>query len=218
MSSKSVDARLADIMPTSKGKAFRTTVWRRFCRGMETMEILEAFHDSSHNIPEYSAVTHDLVVDIIRGRINYYLTTKSCTVEQVASKAGQPASTIRELLNGGSLVGTLVQPEPEENPRPVRKKTKKSQSGKVRKSKRLSSESKTATINDEAADRVVVTIQAILDGEIDKSHTDIVLRGLCRYAHEERLPFADQMQEGLNLIGKIPADIALLGILDLAAE
>ncbi len=199
----SVDSRLNSIMPVSKGKAVRTMVWRRFIRGMTTHEILESFHDSACNIPGYADIDHALVADIIRGRINWYLTVGKLTVEQVAGKTGIPASSLRELMNGGDSFKHLPIPEIEKRPRPIRKKT---------------STGKKKSINDEAADRVVVTIQAILNGEIDSDHTDIVLRGLCRYAYEERLSFADKIQQGIKLIGQVPTDIALLGILDIASE
>lgn len=175
---------------------------------MTTMEIHDAFQDSACDIPEYSNIDHALVCDVIRGRINWYLTTKKQTVEQVAGNSDQAASYIRDLMNGGEGFSDLPMPVVESKPRPVRGKTPKRVTNKPKKS---------APINDEAADRVVVTIQAILDGDIDQDHTDIVLRGLCRYAYEERLPFADKIQSGITLIGKVPADIALLGILDIAS-
>ena len=213
--SESVDARINEIMSVQKGKAFRTTTWRRFARGMNTDEITGAFHDSACNIPEYSDIDHALVVDVIRGRINWYLTVKRMTVEQVAGKVGQPASLIREIMQGGDNIGEIMKnhpaPEIEESPRPVRPK------GKPKAAKK---QPKKAKINDEAADQVVVTVQAILDREIAEDHVDIVLRGLARFAYEQRLPFAEKLESGLQVAssGKVPLDIALLGVLDIASE
>lgn len=213
--SESIDARINEIMSVQKGKAFRTTTWRRFARGMNTDEITGAFHDSACNIPEYSDIDHALVVDVIRGRIKWYLTTKGMTVEQVAGKVGQPASLIREIMQGGDSIGKIMKnhpaPEIEESPRPVRPKGK---------SKAANKQSKKAKINDEAADQVVVTVQAILDREIAEDHVDIVLRGLARFAYEQRLPFAEKLESGLQVAssGKVPLDIALLGVLDIASE
>ena len=213
--SDSVDARINDIMSVQKGKAFRTTTWRRFARGMDTHEITEAFHDSACNIPEYSDIDHALVVDVIRGRINWYLKVKRMTVEQVAGKVGQPASLIREIMQGGDNIGAIMErhpaPEIEESPRPVRPKGKR---------KAATKQPKKAKINDEAADQVVVTVQAILDREIAEDHVDIVLRGLARFAYEQRLPFAEKLESGLQVAssGKVPLDIALLGVLDIASE
>ena len=213
--SESVDSRINEIMPVQKGKAFRTTCWRRFERGLTTHDILEAFHDSACDIPHYANVDHALVADVIRGRINWYLTVKGMTVEQVAGKVGQPASLIRDIIQGGENFSSITAPVIEEKPRPVRGKTTK---GKSKKAPKASKKTKKNPVADEAADRVVVTIQAILDGEIAEDHTEMVLRGLCRFAHEERLPFADKIESGLTLIGQIPTNIALLGVLDVCTD
>lgn len=208
--SETIDARINDIMPPMKGKAFRTTTWRRFSRGMSFTEILDACHESAGNIPEYANIDLSLVADVVRGRINHYLTTKAMTVEQVAGKCSQTPSVIREIIAGGESFSHLAKAV-DDNSRPTRKPAK---AQKPKKSKKA----KAVRINDEAADQVIVTIQAILDGNIDQSHTDIVLRGLARFAHEQRLPFADKIETGIALIGKVPVDIALLGILDIASE
>lgn len=196
-------------MEAKRGRAVRTTAWRRFCTGISSIEIVEKFHDSACNIPEYANLTHDLIVDILRGRLQYYLNVKEWSIEQVSSKCNQPAAILRQLISGvGTATNFAVASKSitntssiEKNPRPRRSK----KTSKVR-------------TTDEAQDKIITTLQAVLDGEIDSNHTEIVFRGLCRYAHEERLPFASKLESGLSLINKIPSQIAILGVLDIVSE
>lgn len=213
----SVEERLQKIMPEMKGKAVRHTTWKRFSRGMLVHDIVDAFHESACNIPEYAKIDSALVTDIIRGRIQYYLNVRNQTVEQIAGTCGQPSSILREIIAGGASFASITAPVVEKDPRPVRGTSKAGVKKKLSKKKKATKKAKSVRsedYSDEAADRCITTIQALLDGDIAEEHTEMVLRGLARYAHEQRLPFANKIESGLTLVGQIPSEIALLGVLD----